>query len=99
MPIRLLLPTAVLAIAGVLQAHADDQKRARTWVEEGRILPLAELLGRLPPDLDGRLLEAEFEVEHGRPIYELEWLTADGRVLELEIDARDGTLLRSEVDD
>lgn len=96
MPVRTLLLLLALGLLPAGHAAADDHARARAWVEAGRVLPLAEILARLPPDLDGRLLEAELEEEHGRPVYELEWLTPDGRVLEIEIDARDGTLLERE---
>jgi uncharacterized membrane protein YkoI len=96
MPLRSLLLLFVLGQLPAGVAAADDHARARAWVESGRVLPLAEILARLPADLSGRLLEAELEVEHGRPVYELEWLTPDGRVLELEIDARDGSLLERE---
>jgi uncharacterized membrane protein YkoI len=86
----------LLAVPLAGRADGDDQQRIRTWVEEGRILPLAELLERLPPGLEGRLLEVELEEERGRPVYEIEWLRQDGRVIKFEFDARDGTLLSRE---
>lgn len=87
-----------LALAAAPTLARDDHARARAWVEAGRVLPLAELLERLPPELDGRVLEAELEERDGRPVYELELLAPDGRVLELELDAADGTLLRQKVE-
>jgi uncharacterized membrane protein YkoI len=92
------LPPLLLALALLLAgaAHGDDHARARALVASGQALPLAEILARLPADLAGQLLEAELEEEHGRPVYELEWLTPDGRVLELEVDARDGRVLAIE---
>ena len=98
MPVRMLLLLLTVGLLPAGLSAGDDHVRARAWVESGRVLPLAEILKRLPLELDGRLLEAELEEEHGRPVYELEWLTLDGRVLELEIDARDGTLLEREED-
>ena len=92
------LPPLLLALGLLLAGavHGDDHARARALVASGQALPLAEILARLPADLAGQLLEAELEEEHGRPVYELDWLTPDGRVLELEVDARDGTVLASE---
>ena len=84
---------ALLLAAGPVAASADDHERVREWVEQGRILPLSRLLESLPEGLDGRLLVVELESEHGRPVYEVEWLTPAGRVLEFRIDAVDGTLL------
>jgi uncharacterized membrane protein YkoI len=40
------------------------------------------------------VLEAELETRKGVPVYELELLRDDGRVLEVEVDARDGTVLQ-----
>ncbi len=96
MSVRTLTLLFALGLLPVGPAVGDDHARARAWVEAGRALPLAVILDRLPTDLRGRLLEAELEEEHGRLVYELEWLTHDGRVLELEIDAADGTLLERE---
>lgn len=53
-------------------------------------------LGRYP---GATLLEAELEEEDGLFIYEVELLTGDGVVRELELDARDGRILKDEVDD
>ena len=46
-----------------------------------------------------RLLEAELDDDDGEFIYEIELLTGDGVVRELEIDARTGRVLEDEVDD
>ena len=45
------------------------------------------------------LLEAELEEEDDVLVYEVELLTADGTVRELELDARDGRILKDEVED
>ena len=77
-----------------------DQDEALKLREEGVILPLDQLmrsaLGQYP---GARLLEAELEEEDDVYIYEVELLTADGTVRELELDARDGRLLKDEEDD
>ena len=86
LPALLLLPLSVLA-------DDDDQQRIRDLVAAGQILPLAQLLEQLPAGLEGRLLEVELEADRERPVYEIEWLAADGRVIEFRLDARDGTLL------
>jgi len=96
MPVRALPLLLLLGLCAAGEAGADDQARARAWVEQGRVLPLAAVVERLPRDLAGTLLEAELEEEDGRPVYELELLLPDGRVLEVEIDARDGTVLATE---
>lgn len=68
--------------------------------EKGEILPLDTLVQeaqrRYP---HARLLEAEVERKDGRFHYEIELLTREGHVRELEFDARSGQLLRDKEDD
>ncbi|MBN0864542.1 PepSY domain-containing protein, partial [Pseudomonas aeruginosa] len=46
-----------------------------------------------------RLLEVELEEEDDVYVYEVELLTRDGVVRELELDARNGRILKDEEDD
>jgi|SRR5690606_10298323 uncharacterized membrane protein YkoI len=81
---------------------ADDlsQDEALRLRELGRIMPLEHLLSivqaRYP---SARLLEVELEEDGDVYIYEVELITANGVVRELEIDASTGSLLKDEVDD
>lgn len=89
-PILLLL-LCLLALPGL----ADDQRRARDAVLSGEFLPLE------------RILEAALKRHPGKPIsieldddeYEVEILLDDGRIVELEYDARTGRLLEEEFED
>lgn len=94
----------VMLVLGVLaleaQARDLDQDEALRLRREGVILPLEQLmqpaLGRYP---GATLLEAELEEEDDVFVYEVELLTSDGIVRELELDARDGRILKDEVED
>lgn len=68
----------------------DDHERAREAVVRGEVLPLDAVLARVQMRADERLLDAELEREGERWVYELELITVDGRVREVELDARDG---------
>lgn len=84
------------ASLAVSPAWADsDHDRARHAVEEGRILPLKDILARAEASHPGQLLEAELEDEHGALIYELKVLTKDGGVVKLYYDAGTGELLKA----
>ena len=77
-----------------------DQDEALKLREEGVIMPLDQLLRSALWLYPGaRLLEAELEEEDDVYIYEVELVTADGTVRELELDARDGRILKDEEDD
>ncbi len=86
-----------LAPAGA-RADDDDHDRARRAVQAGDILPLETVLARLPDELSGRVLEAELEHEDTAWIYEITVLRTDGRLLRLEVDARNADVLRSRGD-
>ena len=82
----------------VMASEALGQAEIRELVRQGEILPLETILERFPPDEYGRLLDLEVEREHGAVIYEFEFLRADGRIVEIEVDASDGRILQQEVE-
>ncbi len=94
---RLLLVILSLSIAGI--GRSDDYEDAYRLRERREILPLEELLRRLDLGADARILEIESEFEHGRHLYEIEYLEAGGRIREVLIDARSGEVLADEEED
>ncbi|MFR0690780.1 PepSY domain-containing protein [Enterobacterales bacterium AE_CKDN230030158-1A_HGKHYDSX7] len=100
LPRMALLGLALAALAGVVQAHDLSQDEALRLSKEGVIRPFEEILPAALSRYPGsRLLEAELEKEHGNYIYEVELLTVEGVVRELELDARDGRILKDKEDD
>jgi len=92
--LSLILPGLLLLMSAT---HADeDHERARQLVDEGRILPLEQLLERFGERQPGRLLEVELEEKKGRYLYELEFLEPDGEVREYYIDAASGEVVKEE---
>ncbi len=86
---------AALAVGAAAPASASDHDRARRAVEEGRILPLKEILARAQAVSPGQVIEAELEDEGGLVVYEIRILTTDGRVMKLHYDAATGALLKT----
>ncbi|KRS15680.1 PepSY domain-containing protein [Roseovarius indicus] len=96
----LLLLTACLGGTLPALADRDDHERARDALERGEVLPLTRILEIAEADTGGRAIEVEFERDDGRWVYELELITPDGRLVELEIDGATGAILdRDEEDD
>ena len=91
------LVAGFLALASAAGARDIDHDEARVLRERGIILPLAEILNRNMPGTGARLIEVELEREHGRLIYELEYLSG-GEVYKLRIDAVSGAALAQERD-
>lgn len=83
-------------------ARADeddhDHERARRALEEGRVRPLAEILEKVRPHLDGEVIGVELEREDGRFVYELKVISASGRLRELEVDALTAEILKDKAD-
>lgn len=76
---------------------ADD---ALNLVDAGEVLPLSEIISLHPVLSESRLLDIELEREdNGDLIYEFEILKAENLVLELEIDAATGQLIREEFEE
>lgn len=83
-------------------AHADDKldyKEAKELREQGKILSLQEILGRVEKEHPGQVIETELEREDGVYIYELEILTDEDRVIKLEVDAASGKIMKTEAED
>lgn len=97
------LALVLLVFCAGLDAHDLGQDEALRLRQKGVIAPLEQLLGPAFARYPGaRLLDAELE-EHDdravRYIYEIELLTVEGVVRELELDAKTGELLEDKEDD
>ena len=90
------LVAALMIAAGAALAGESEHDRARRALEEGRILPLKDILVRAEADYPGQLIEAELEDgRDGRLVYELKLLGRDGRLVKLIYDAASGELLKA----
>lgn len=100
-PLRsLILALCLGSLAAPVLAHGDDdQDRAWEARKRGEILPLEEVLARVLHAYPGEVLEIELDDDDGYLIYEIEVLTRRGIVLEMDVDARTGAVLKLEEDD
>ncbi|HRO14345.1 MAG TPA: PepSY domain-containing protein [Paracoccus sp. (in: a-proteobacteria)] len=95
LPLCLVLPLS----PGAQQLSPRDHERARIAVERGEIRPLSEILQTVRASHPGEVLEVELEEEDGVLVYEVEILTPAGLMLEIDLEARSGTILSVEEDD
>ena len=93
----LAIGAATLAVSPAVHA-GGDQEVARELRAKGKILPLEQILKKAMVHRAGTVIEAEFEIEGSRFVYELEILDSNGVVWELEFDASTGELLKLERD-
>jgi uncharacterized membrane protein YkoI len=100
-PFAWILITLIATIGAPRGAAADDSDHdlARRLLEQGRILPLADIVDKVRSEIPGEMLEVEFETDDGAYIYELKILRPDGRVQEIEVEAASGKIIKIEDDD
>lgn len=92
---------AALAFASMIGAIAavngsEDHVKARDLRLAGEILPLEEILRRVRPQAQGRIIEAELYRSNDRYWYELELVDDHGAVHELHVDAATGKVIARE---
>ena len=75
---------------------SDDHEAARDALRQRQVIPLAGIIPGILDKFDARLLEAEFERDDDRYIYELELITGSGRMIEVMVDAATGEILEVE---
>ncbi|WP_455222588.1 PepSY domain-containing protein [Kaarinaea lacus] len=95
---KLLLVT-ILVIPGALMAKDIDQDEAKALRQQGKILPLEQILQAAQRQHSGRVIQVELEKQRGRYVYEVEIADSNGHVWEIKIDASDASLLSQELED
>lgn len=94
--IQTILASTLIGFAftfGSLTVQADEEllvKQASVTIEQA----IAIALKTVP----GTVVSAGFDKEHGQLLWEVEVLTADQKIMELDIDANDGKVLKQQVD-
>lgn len=95
----IILATLLFALVSPFAgAGDDDQDIVRRALEKGELLPLTKILEVTAANVPGDVIKIELERDDGVIIYELKVLAANGRVRELELDARTGKVLKIEDD-
>lgn len=94
--ITLLLSLAAAAAPAL--ADRDDHDRARRALDAGEILPLSDILATVHAVQPGRVIEIELERDDGRWVYELELVSPEGQLYDIEIDAATAMVLEVERD-
>lgn len=86
--------TALAVLPAGVAADEPDHERARRALERGEVLPLQTILTRIAREYPGDVVEVELEREDGRWVYEIELIGERGRLTKLDVDARDGSVIK-----
>lgn len=98
MALPLLVSPAPKALAQS-DAEYEDQDIARKALENKEILPLSAVLAKVEGKVTGDILEIELERKKGQWIYEIEVIGDDGRVRDIDVDAKTGEVINVALDE
>ena len=98
---KILLLAAGMALATMSGTRADDDDHdfAKRALEQGRALPLADIIAKVSHQVPGKVIEVELDDDDGMLVYDLKVLSPQGRLQEIEVDAATGKILKIEDDD
>ena len=94
-----LISTALVGTAGLVYAGNKDNHMDEVAAMNETSITMKKAVEIALATIPGVAKEAEFEVENGKSIWEIEVVNADKQVYELEIDATSGEVLKQELDD
>ena len=78
--------------------ETDKQEQVYKHRKSKDILPFRDVLQAVRPFIKGEIIETEFEIEHGLPVYEFKYIDRTGRVREMYVNARTGKIIKDELD-
>ena len=85
----------VLALGS--NAWADDKEGKITELVKDATVTIDQAIKTASEKVPGTVVEAELEKKHGKTVWEVEILGADGNVTEVHIDAATGAVIDTEV--
>ena len=88
-----------MGVSGIILAGDIPHDEVLKLRERGEIMALESIIASLKTRYpDAKLLEAELDFDSGIYQYEVELLTREGVVREIDIDAKTGKILKDEED-
>lgn len=90
---------ALLTAGLSMNLAADSDNAATAAAQQNAKISMIQAINIAEQATGGKSAEAEFELEDGTAIYEVEIAMADGSEVEVTIDAQSGSILSQEVED
>ena len=95
--VSLSLLAAAPPVDSLGQGWRPQQDEVRAGRRAGQVIPLDQAIRAVQARIPGRLLDAGLESgDNGRRIYRMRWAAADGRRLDVLLDAATGQVLGQE---
>lgn len=90
----ILIMCGLLLTSFTVFAKRFGHERVREAVQNHEIMPLKKILRIVEDEIEGIPIEIELEMDHHEWIYEIKILTPKNRIVELDVDARSGRILK-----
>ena len=90
-----LLALCLIVGSGTLVWSDDKEANVADLVKDAKVTA-EQAIKTAMEKVPGTVVEAELEKKHGKTIWEVEILGADGKVTEVHIDAANGTVIDTE---
>lgn len=98
---KTIIATAIAALltVGVSANLLASNNAATKAAQQNAAISMQQAIRIAEQAVGGKATEAEFELEDGVALYEIEFEHADGSEVEVYIDAQSGTILAQETED
>lgn len=91
------IAAAVLASAGTVWSDSKEGKKmSKAEMAAGVKVTIDQAIKAASDKAPGKVIEAEIEQKHGKIVWEVEVVTAEGKVLEVHVDADSGAVIDTE---
>jgi hypothetical protein len=85
---------AVLALAGPAWSDSKEgKKKGKADMAASVKVPIEQAIKAAADKTGGKAIEAELEREHGKIVWEIEVVTAEGKTVEVHVDADSGEVI------
>lgn len=88
----------VLALSGPVWSDAKegkkkDESKEKIELADAAKVPIEQAIKSASEKAAGKVIEAELEKEHGKIVWEVEVVTAEGKIVKVHVDAGTGEVI------
>lgn len=82
-----LITGAVLAMSGPVLSDEKDGMKKKVEMARGAKVSIDQAIKAASDKVQGTVIEAELEMKHDKPMWEIEIVTGDNKVVEVHVDS------------
>jgi uncharacterized protein YpmB len=90
----LVIPMVVgLGLAFGATAWAKSETKEKLQMSQNATVTIEQAIKTATEKVPGKVIEAELEKKHDKPVWEVEIATADNKIMEVHVDSMSGTVI------